>query len=200
VRMRVLLRVGTAGYLVGAVAWSLFWLAIASNYVGVWWSHWFYVGFLAVSLSFMMVGVGCFALGKLLTSWLAVVTGATNIVASVSFFPMGLYYLLRSPPWTPSYYHLWYIVFIAYGSMIASLLLWALTASIITPSSFHRLRTATVVAMDVSAIIFLLSFQMLRYGPIGLVLLTQPYVLAQVLSAVLLHKISSDTHARALSC
>jgi hypothetical protein len=195
-RVMALFKVGIAGYLVGAVAWSLFWLAIAQNYMGMWWGYWYLVGFLAVSLSFMMVGVGCFALGRLFSSWLAVVTGAANIVASVSFFPMGLYYLLRSPPWASFYYHLWYIVFIAYGSMIASLLLWALTASIITPSSFHRLRTATVVAMDMSAIIFLLSFQMLRYGPIGLTLLTQPYVLAQVLSAVLLHKIASDNQRK----
>ena len=192
-RMVVLLEIGAVGYLVGAVAWSLFWLAMAWNYEGIWAGYLDYVGFFAVSLSLIVVGIGCLALGKLFSSWPAVATGVVNVIAALPIFIIGLFTLLPFPPWPFRSWHLWYITLVGYGSLIAGLLLWALTASnIARPPIFRGLRFVIGVTSLLQAAIFLLLFPALRYGPIGLTLFTQPYVLAQVLSAVLLHKISSD--------
>ena len=189
----MLLKVGVAGHAVGAVAWSVFWLAIAQDYVGMWWGYWFEVGLFVVSASLVMVGVGCFGLGKLFNRSSAVVTGVVNIVTAAAVFLTGLdaYRLLRLGSW------LWFITLIGYGLLVASVFLWmAVTMSGVARSGHRRLRTATGLTSLVSGFTFLLSFALLRGGLRGLVLFTQPYVLAQVLSAVFLHRISSDTRRR----
>jgi hypothetical protein len=192
----VQLKIGAVGYVVGVAAWSLFWLGIAWNYVGRWWLNWLYPGFFVVALSLIMVGVGCFGLGKLYGNMLAVVTGVTNVIAAVPFFIMGLFNL---PPFAPRVLYIWphgYISFIGNGLLIASVLLWTLTTSSLTRASFRRLRTVISIASLVSAIVFLLLFPILGWISFGLTLFTQPYALAQVLSAVLLHKIGSDVQRK----
>jgi hypothetical protein len=192
-RIVVLLEVGAVGYLVGAVAWSLFWLGFASRYMGTWVSYLGYIVYFAVSLSFVMVGVGCFALSKLLSSWLAAATGFVDVAAAVPFFVIGLFQLIPRPPlrldWWPG---LW-IPFIGNGLVIVSLFLWmALATSDVERSGFRRLRTAIGALSLVSVILFFFLLPYLGWFSFGLALFAQFYVLAQVLSAVLLHKISSD--------
>ncbi len=193
-RVVVLLEIGAVGYVVGAVAWSFFWLAIARHYVGMWWGYWFYVGSFVIALSFLMVGVGCFALGKLFSNWPAMVTGVVDVIAAVPFFIVGLFYLLRPhPPWPFRSWHLQYISLIGNGLVIVSLFLWmGLTASGDVSSNFRRLRTAIGIASLVSLILFLFVLPYLGWISFGLTIISQFYVLAQVLSAVLLHKIGSD--------
>ncbi len=190
------LKVGTVGYLVGTVAWSLFWLGFARNYLGMWVSFLGFIPFFpffAVSISFVMVGVGCFALSKLFSNWPAMVTGVVDVIAAVPFFIVGLFYLLPHPPWPFRSWHLQYISLIGNGLVIVSLFLWmGLTASGDVSSNFRRLRTAIGIASLVSLILFLFVLPYLGWISFGLTIISQFYVLAQVLSAVLLHKIGSD--------
>jgi hypothetical protein len=175
------------------VAWSLFWLAIAWSYVGVWAGYWVYAGFFAVSLSLVMVGVGCFVLGKLYGSRLPVINGVINVIAAILFFFVGFFML----PMRPSYpWPLEFAAIFGYGFLIAGLFLWAMTAFDVLRSVARSLSNVTGVTSLVSAIIFLLQFPLFRGGPIALTLFTQLFVLAQVLSAMLLHKISSDNQRR----
>jgi hypothetical protein len=189
----VLLEVGAVGYLVGAVAWSLFWLELAYSYVGMWVAYLPpYILYFAVSLSFVMVGVGCFALSKLFGSWPAAATGVADVAAAVPFFVIGLFHLMPQPPLRLGSWPGLYIPFIGNGLVILSLFLWmTLTTYDLARSGFRLLRIAIGALSLVSVIVFLFVLPILGWIPYGLTPLTELYVLAQVLSAVLLHKISS---------
>lgn len=192
-RVIVLLEVGAVGYLVGAVAWSLFWLRLAWDYVGMWVAYLDYIVYFVVSLSFVMVGVGCFALSKLFSSWPAAATGLADVAAAVPFFVMGLFQLMPRPPLRLDWWPGLYIPFIGNGLVIASLFLWmTLTTYDIARSGFRLLRAAIGALSLVSVILFLLLLPYLGWFSFGLAPFAQLYVLAQVLSAMLLHKISSD--------
>jgi hypothetical protein len=187
------LKVGTVGYLVGAVAWSLFWLELAYSYVGMWVAYLPpYILYFAVSLSFVMVGMGCFALSKLLRSWLAAATGVVDVAAAVPFFVISLFYLMPRPPLRLDWWPGLYIPFIGNGLVTVSLFLWmTLTTYDFARSGFRLLRTATGALSLVSVILFFFLLPFLGWIPYGLTPFTELYVPAQVLSAVLLHKIGS---------
>jgi hypothetical protein len=142
-----------------------------------------------------MVGIGCFALGKLYVSQSAVTTGFANIIGAVLFFVMG-FMLLPFSSWPFLYWHPGLIALIGYGFLTIGLFLWAFTALDITHSSFRRLGIAVGATSLVSAFIFLLLLPIVARALLGLIIpafFAQPYVLAQVLSTLLLRKISSDT-------
>jgi hypothetical protein len=161
--------------------------------VGTWVSYLGYIVLPAVSLSFVMVGVGCFALSKLLNSWLAAATGLADVAAAVPFFVIGLFQLMSQPPLRLGSWPGPYIPFIGNGLVILSLFLWTtLTTYDLARSGFRLLRTAIGALSLVSAILFFFLLPILGWFSYGLALFAQLYVPAQVLSAVLLHKISLD--------
>ncbi len=193
-RITIQLGTGVIGYLTGAVAWSLFWLAIALT-GNRHWTFLRYLGFPLSALSLILVGVSCFVLRELYDKWLAIITGVAYIITAVPFFMMNSVLTHEVYRWGHSPL---LIIVAGYGLLIVCLLLWSAVVWDLAELSRHtRLAAATAVLTIIAACIFPLILPLtVLWGPNYPTLFTQPYVIAQILSAILLYEISSDTRQK----
>lgn len=189
-RIAVLLKIGVIGYLLEAVAWALFWPSIAGLYfLG-------YLGFPLSALGLILAGLGCFALGKLYDKWFASVTGITYIATAVPFFLMNnLLHSVGGPFSNRSFGSLAFFIAIGgYSLLNLSLFTWAAAVMDIGRLAHHtRFANAIFVTSWITFIIILLSLPLSLWTPLFPSLFGTPsYVIAQILSAVFIHKISSE--------
>ncbi len=191
-RIVILLEIGAIGYLTGAVGWALFWLAIAlaGNKL---WVFLGYLGFPLNAFSFILVGLGCFSIGKLYNKKLPIVAGIVYIITAIPFpllnsFISGTGPLVNIPERS-------FIIIGSFCLFTLSLFLWsAVVGDIATPTHHARLATTISIITVISAILVLLSLPpSLLWSPVYTSIFVTPlYVLVGLLSAILLHKISSQ--------
>lgn len=193
-RISILLEIGTMGYLIGAAACAFYW------FMWVWLDfmhrHFVFVANLVyplTALGLILAGLGCFALGKLYemharAKWLAITTGILYIITAVPFF-LTNNLLYNNPPLGSLEFN---IAMSGFGLLIISLFMWAITGVNIAKLSHHtRLASAMICTSSIVAALTLFGFHLGMYwGPRAPPLyLFQFYFVAQILSALMLHKI-----------
>jgi len=197
-RISVLLEIGVIGYMLGAVACAFFWLVAAWIYF----MHRSFVFFAIlvyplIALGLILAGLGCFALGKLYemharAKWLAITTGILYIITAVPFFLMNNL-LSNNPPF--SYRWIGSLAFnIAvggFGLLTLSLFMWAIAGMNIAKLAYHTsLATAVFVTSLIAAALIFLTLHLSVWSPLIPTAVSSPfYFAAQILSALMLHKI-----------
>ncbi len=141
-----------------------------------------------------MVGISCFALWKLYGKRLAAVTGIAYVATALPFFVMNIF--LIGPTFPIYRWHVEFIMLPGYTLLIVSLILWNMTTANIAELVHHnRLAIAlTITSIIAIILLFFILPAAFIFGPVypAVFFFSQPYVLSQILSAVLLHKISFD--------
>lgn len=185
-RVAVLLEIGVIGYLLGAVAWMLFWPAIAGLYfLG-------YLGFPLSAVGLILAGLGCFALGKLYNRWLASVTGITYIATAVPFLLMNN--LLPSMGGFSGSLR-WLIGIGGFKLFTLSLFMWAVAGLDIAKLTHqNRLAVAIFLTSVITAVLIFIGMNVPYWSPLAPTLFATPfYVILEIISATMLHKIGLDT-------
>lgn len=185
---------GIIGYLIGVVACMLLGLAFAGASVGPDNARrWLILVYPLTALGLILEGIGCYALGKLYemhkrVKWLAIAAGTINIATAVLFLIMHDTYFSNSPLFNNTLF----IMPWSFGLLIMSLAMWAITSWEIAKLTHHPSLGSTVIVTSLiaMAIIFSGMISGLVLSPFIPTALSSPaYLLEQMFSAILLHKI-----------